>query len=95
MTRIKVVFWSVVALVAILWLATDPLALQPSGFFALRGSMVQLSGLLAMTCMSVEMILALRPRWPERWIGGLVAWLAWSEPGSFCGRAMGLPQLSG
>jgi hypothetical protein len=28
--------------------------------------MVQLSGILAIGCMSVAMILALRPRWPER-----------------------------
>jgi predicted ferric reductase len=71
MRRIKVAFWIALALLTGLWLAADPLALQPSGFFALRGSMVQLSGVLAMTCMSLAMILALRPRWPERWIGGL------------------------
>lgn len=71
MRRIKTVFWGVMALPVILWFAADPLALQPSGFFALRGSMVQLSGLVAMTCMSAAMILALRPRWPERWTGGL------------------------
>lgn len=33
--------------------------------------MVQLSGILAIGCMSVAMILALRPRWPESWLGGL------------------------
>lgn len=33
--------------------------------------MVQLSGILAIGCMSLAMILALRPRWPERWLGGL------------------------
>ncbi len=71
MRGVKIVFWAALALLIVLWLATDPSALQPSGFFALRGSMVQLSGLLAMTCMSLAMILALRPRWPERWIGGL------------------------
>lgn len=71
MKRMKIVFWTTLALLIALWLATDLSALQPSGFFALRGSMVQLSGLLAMTCMSLAMILALRPRWPERWIGGL------------------------
>jgi predicted ferric reductase len=45
--------------------------LAPAGFFAFRGSMVQLSGILAIGCMSLAMILALRPRWPERWLGGL------------------------
>jgi len=54
-----------------LWMIADPVALQPAGFFPLRSAMVQISGLLAMTCMSLAMILALRPRWPERWLGGL------------------------
>lgn len=71
MRRMKIVLSVTLALLIVLWLTTDPSALQPSGFFALRGSMVQLSGLLAMTCMSLAMILALRPRWPERWMGGL------------------------
>ncbi len=71
MKRVKTAFWTALVLVAALWLAADPLALRPSGFFALRGSMVQLSGVLAMTCMSLAMILALRPRWPEHWFGGL------------------------
>jgi predicted ferric reductase len=71
MRRIKVVFWTALALITALWLATDPLALKPTGFLPLRNSIVQLSGLLAMACMSLAMILALRPRWPEPWIGGL------------------------
>ena len=71
MRHIKTGFWSTLALLTVLWLAADPLALQPSGFFPLRNSMVQYSGILAMACMSLAMILALRPRWPERWIGGL------------------------
>lgn len=71
MNRIKIAFWSLAALLGMLWLLADPLALQASGFFALRGSMVQLSGILAMSFMSVAMILALRPRWTERWLGGL------------------------
>lgn len=69
--RIKMAFWGVLTLLSALWLAADPLALQPSGFFALRGSVVQYNGVLAMTCMSLATILALRPWWPERWIGGL------------------------
>ncbi len=71
MGHIKIAFWGALALLAALWLLADPLALQPAGFFALRGSVVQLSGVLAMGCMSLAMILALRPRWPERWLGGL------------------------
>lgn len=71
MRRIKMVLWATIALSVVLWLAADPSALQPAGFFAIRGSMLQLSGVLAMTTMSIAMILALRPRWPERWLGGL------------------------
>ncbi|MFV8096512.1 ferric reductase-like transmembrane domain-containing protein, partial [Enterobacter cloacae complex sp.6730737] len=32
---------------------------------------VQYTGVIAMVAMSVAMMLALRPRWPERWMGGL------------------------
>lgn len=71
MRRIDIVFWGTLFLLAGLWWIADPLALQPSGFFPLRSAMVQLSGVLAMGCMSLAMILALRPRWPEHWLGGL------------------------
>ncbi len=71
MRPIKVAFWGMLALLSALWVAADPLALQASTFLELRGSMLQLSGILAMACMSVAMILALRPRWPERRLGGL------------------------
>ena len=71
MKRLKIVFWVSLAAVVALWILADPLALRPAGFFPLRNAMVQLTGLLAMTCMGLAMILALRPRWPERWIRGL------------------------
>ncbi|HWT10309.1 MAG TPA: ferric reductase-like transmembrane domain-containing protein [Roseomonas sp.] len=71
MTRVHIGFWGLLAALALLWIAADPFALAQPGFFALREGMVQASGILAMTCMSAAMILALRPRWPERWFGGL------------------------
>jgi predicted ferric reductase len=71
MRRIKTAFWVMLIALGVLWLLADPAALQPAGFFALRGSLVQASGVLAMACMSAAMILALRPRWPEGWLGGL------------------------
>ncbi len=71
MRCIRLVFWGGLALLSGLWLLADPGALAPGSFFALRGSMVQYSGILAMGCMSLAMILAMRPRWPERWFGGL------------------------
>jgi predicted ferric reductase len=69
--HIKLSFWIALVLLAGLWLINDPRVLQSTGLLALRGSMVQLSGVLAIGCMSMAMILALRPRWPERWAGGL------------------------
>ncbi|WP_343032308.1 hypothetical protein [Parvibaculum sedimenti] len=71
MRNIKLVFWGLLALLSLLWFAADPSALAQSGFFAIRGIMVQYTGILGMGCMSVAMILALRPRWPEHWLGGL------------------------
>jgi predicted ferric reductase len=71
MRTIKLTFWAALALLAALWLASDPQVLPARGFFPLRGSMVQATGVLAMGCMSLAMILALRPRWPERRLGGL------------------------
>lgn len=71
MRTIKQAFWGLFALLSLLWLAAEPTVFQSASFFALRGAMVQYSGILAMGAMSVAMILALRPRWPERWLGGL------------------------
>lgn len=71
MRTIKLTFWGALALLAALWLAAEPQVLAAAGFFPLRGSMVQATGVLAMGCMSLAMILALRPRWPEAALGGL------------------------
>ncbi|MCU0894856.1 MAG: ferric reductase-like transmembrane domain-containing protein [Rhodospirillales bacterium] len=71
MRTVKRAFWAALALLAALWLASDPRVFAAQGFFPLRGSMVQATGVLAMGCMSLAMILALRPRWPERRLGGL------------------------
>ena len=71
MGRIKFALWGLLALLLGLWVAADPLALAATGFFGLRPGMVQGTGILAIGCMTAAMILALRPRWPERWFGGL------------------------
>lgn len=71
MRTIKLTFWAALAVLAALWLVAEPEVFAASGFFPLRGSMVQATGVLAMGCMSLAMILALRPRWPERRLGGL------------------------
>ncbi|MFC0283776.1 ferric reductase-like transmembrane domain-containing protein [Camelimonas abortus] len=65
------VFWGFLALTAVLWLLVEDLPAPSAGLLAMRGSMVQLSGVLAIGCMSLAVILAARPRWPERLLGGL------------------------
>lgn len=69
MRQITYAFWSFTALLVGLWALAEPL--RGNGFFALRGSMIQLSGVLAIGYMSVAMILAMRPHLPEQWLGGL------------------------
>jgi predicted ferric reductase len=71
MRNIKLVFWGLLALLSALWAAADPLVLSSAGFMTLRDAMVQYTGIVAIGCMSVAMILAVRPHWPERWLGGL------------------------
>jgi len=69
--NIKIAFWGVLALISLLWVMADPAVFEASSVFGLRGFMMQYSGVLAIGCMSIAMILALRPRWPEPWLGGL------------------------
>ncbi len=71
MRHIRIAFWGGLVALLGLWLVADPPDWQPAGFMGLRNTMVQASGVLAMGCMSLAMILAVRPHWPERWLGGL------------------------
>lgn len=71
MKNLKRTFWGMLSFMVLLWLMAEPSTFQSSSFFGLRNLMVQLTGIVAMGCMSVAMILALRPRWLERWLGGL------------------------
>ncbi len=54
-----------------LWLAADDILSVPLGFFSLRGSLVQLTGILAIGAMSAGVILATRPVVVETRLGGL------------------------
>jgi predicted ferric reductase len=65
------VWWSTLLLVTVAWVLSDPDALTGTDVFAWRHAALQYSGLLAMAWMSIAMILATRPQWPERWFGGL------------------------
>ena len=71
MQNIKSAFWGMLLVLTVLWIIAEPEVFQADNFLALRGSMVQHSGIIAMATMSVAMILALRPRWPEQWFGGM------------------------
>ena len=64
-------FWGGLVGLSLLWLAADPGVFGATGIFGWRSFLVQYSGVLAIACMSVAMLLALRPRGPERWLGGL------------------------
>jgi predicted ferric reductase len=70
-TNISRAWWLVTGLVAALWIVSEPDVLTVQGFIPIRNLLVQASGILAIVAMSVAMLLALRPRWPERWFGGL------------------------
>ncbi|MBV2186642.1 MAG: ferric reductase, partial [Rhizobium sp.] len=71
MRNIKLALWGALVLLSLLWLAAEPGVFQPANVFALRAAMIQYSGVLAIGAMSLAMILALRPGWPETWLGGL------------------------
>ncbi|MDQ0507391.1 ferredoxin reductase family protein [Xanthobacter agilis] len=71
MRHIKLTLVGIIVLLSGLWLAATPGLPQATTFFAARAQVMQYSGIIAMAAMSVAMMLALRPRWPERWMGGL------------------------
>ena len=71
MIHFKRAFWGALLLLSLLWAFAETSVFQASGLMAWRDPMIQYTGILAIGCMSGAMILALRPRWPERWLGGL------------------------
>src|SRR3546814_2235018 len=71
MRNLRLTVWGLAAMVTLFWLLADLSVFRSSGFFAIRNTAVQYSGVLAIICMSVALILAIRPRWPEHWPGGL------------------------
>jgi len=71
MRNLKRAFWGALLLLVVLWLVAEPTVFQSATFFGLRANMVQLTGVVAIGCMSLAMMLALRPLWPQAWLGGL------------------------
>lgn len=71
MRTIRQALWAIPIVLAVLWFIAEPTFYQAENFLALRGSMVQLFGVLAIGAMSLAMVLALRPRLAEKPLGGL------------------------
>jgi predicted ferric reductase len=71
MQNIQRAFWVSLAVLTLLWLLAEPRFYQAATLFEWRRHMRQYTGIVAMGCMSLAMILALRPKWPEKWLGGL------------------------
>lgn len=71
MKNIKLSLLALLVGLSLLWLLADDLLSAPYAFFALRSSLVNYTGVLAMGAMSVGMLLAIRPTRLEPWLGGL------------------------
>ena len=71
MQKIKWTLWAAFAVVTLAWLASDHPLPQPRTVFGLRPVWLQYMGLVAIGAMSIALVLANRPRWLERPLGGL------------------------
>lgn len=71
MTRLKLAFAAIAALVIVLWLVSVDWALMSGGIWAARGLLVPLTGILAMAFMAAAILLAARPVQVESALGGL------------------------
>ena len=71
MKNIKLAYFTVFAVLTVLWFAADTLIPDPYEFFKLRATLMNFTGILAMGAMSVAIILATRPVAIESFVGGL------------------------
>lgn len=71
MKKIKYALLIVLLVPTGLWLLADTLLPDPFSYFSFRRVFIQYSGVIAMTVMSVAMLLALRPKWVEPYFNGL------------------------
>lgn len=71
MKNIKLGYVVLLVGLSLLWLLADDLLLAEYEFFALRSTLINYTGVIAMGVMSVGMLLALRPVSIEPWLGGL------------------------
>ncbi|WP_298438490.1 ferric reductase-like transmembrane domain-containing protein [Ottowia sp.] len=71
MKNIRIALWAALLVPAGAWLLADTLWPEPFNYFRFRGVAVQFTGVIAIAVMSVAMVLATRPHWLERHLGGL------------------------
>lgn len=71
MKNIRIILVSSLLIVTGAWFAADSLIPQPFEYFGLRSKANQLSGVIAIACMSLCMLLATRPVWLERLTHGM------------------------
>ena len=71
MRNITLSLWGLLLAVTGLWLLADTMLPEPLTFIAVRHVLVQYSGIVGISVMSVAMLLATRPRWLESYLGGL------------------------
>ena len=71
MKAIRLTFPAILVILTLLWLLADSLLPDPFTYFSFRHVFVQYSGVIAIGVMSIAILLALRPRWPELRLNGL------------------------
>lgn len=71
MRNIKTALIAFVAALTGLWLLADTFLPEPFTYFSFRSVFVQYTGIIAIGAMSAAMLLAIRPIWPEPYLGGL------------------------
>lgn len=71
MKKIKLYFLLILFVPTILWFATNTFFVEPLTYFSFRKVFVQYSGVLAISLMSVIMVLALRPKIIEPYLDGM------------------------
>lgn len=71
MKSIKLAFWCLLLGITGIWLLSDTLLPKPATLFPIRAIWVQYTGVVAITAMSIAMVLATRPRSIEYPLGGL------------------------
>lgn len=71
MYAIKRAFWGALLVLTGIWLLTGDVWPVPFNYFLFRSYVMQYTGLIAFAVMSIDMILATRPKWLETRLNGL------------------------